>query len=190
VLLVLRDVLLIRPNAGRDGVGPADPLKLGGDVAVIQAGIVATVAADDLERVGVSAFWLAGDDPDWLAPQNAPGLIKGPHACSLRSTSLDTSRRCNARRPLARVKGPGQPSGRLSPSSARTLGGADSSHGRAATVPQPAPQTLQADERGLSALPWVALQWEDSRQQGYVMASVNRGDVKPASSPAWEVTPR
>jgi hypothetical protein len=111
VLLVLRDVLLIRPNAGRDRVGPADPLKLGGDVAVIQAGIVATVAADDLKRVGVAAFWLAGNDADWLAPQNAPGLIKGPHACSLRSTSLDTSRRCNARRPLARVKGPGQPSG-------------------------------------------------------------------------------
>ena len=52
---------------------------------VVQVGIVAAVAADELEGVGVAALRLAISHASWLAPQNdcpsMPGLAGGPHAC-------------------------------------------------------------------------------------------------------------
>jgi len=62
-------MLLVCGDAGRDGVGPAKLLKPRGDVVVIQVGIVAAVAADELERVAVAASWLAIHDAGRLAPQ-------------------------------------------------------------------------------------------------------------------------
>src|SRR6266700_5811534 len=50
------DVLLIRDDAGRNHVGPAEPLKLSRDVAVVQVGMITAVTADDLKRIRVASF--------------------------------------------------------------------------------------------------------------------------------------
>jgi hypothetical protein len=63
-------MLLIGGNTRREQVGSADPLKLGRDLPVIQAGMIAAVAADELERVGVTAFGPAPDDADGPTAQN------------------------------------------------------------------------------------------------------------------------
>jgi hypothetical protein len=52
--VVQPEMLLIYGHAVRDRVRPADPLKLGCDLAVVQVGVVTAVAADDLKRVGVA----------------------------------------------------------------------------------------------------------------------------------------
>jgi hypothetical protein len=54
---------------GRQRVRAADLLDLRSDIEVIQVGVVAAIAADELVRVGVTAFRLAADDADRLAPQ-------------------------------------------------------------------------------------------------------------------------
>ena len=54
---------------------PAEPLKPGYDLAVIQPGMVAAVGADDLEHVGVAAFRPAVHQPDRLTPQNCPDAV-------------------------------------------------------------------------------------------------------------------
>ena len=46
-------------------------------MAVIQVGIIAALAADDLKCAGVAAFWLAVHDADWLAPQNGLTAVPG-----------------------------------------------------------------------------------------------------------------
>jgi hypothetical protein len=63
-------VLLVRSDAGCHGIRPADLLKPRGDVVVIQVGIVTAVAADELERVGVTALWLAVHHPGRLAAED------------------------------------------------------------------------------------------------------------------------
>jgi hypothetical protein len=84
-LLVQVNVLLIRCGTGRERVGAADQLKLGGDLEVIQAEIITAVAADDLKHVGVAACRPAVHNAGWLAPQNRcpalPGLVTCRHAC-------------------------------------------------------------------------------------------------------------
>jgi hypothetical protein len=63
-------------------------MELRRNVAIVQAGIVAAVAADELEGVGVATLRLAIDHEGWLAPQNhrqaMPGLGRGPHTCPFR----------------------------------------------------------------------------------------------------------
>ena len=51
-----REVLLIPGNARPHRVRPADPLKPGRDLGVIQVRVIATLAADELKRVGIAAF--------------------------------------------------------------------------------------------------------------------------------------
>jgi hypothetical protein len=79
------DVLFIGCDAGRDPIGASDPLKLRCDVVVVQIGMVTAVAADDLKQIGVTAFRLAVDHADRLAPENhrpaAGGPITDRHAC-------------------------------------------------------------------------------------------------------------
>src|SRR5215467_2489593 len=55
-LMVQPAVLPVCRNTGRDRVWPADQLQPGWQFAVIPVGIIAAVAADELERVGVAAF--------------------------------------------------------------------------------------------------------------------------------------
>jgi hypothetical protein len=66
---MLNEVLLIRGNSGHELVWPADSLKFGRDLTGIQAGIIAAVAADDLEHVGVAAFHVARNDAGRPASQ-------------------------------------------------------------------------------------------------------------------------
>jgi len=79
---------LICGDARNDWVWPADLLKPGRDVAVIQVGVVTAVAADELEHVGVAALRLAVDDAGGLAPKNKRPVIPGPdrslHDCLFR----------------------------------------------------------------------------------------------------------
>ena len=63
-------MLLIGGNTRREQVRSADPLKLSRDLVVVQAGMIAAVAADELERVGVTAFGPAPDDADGPTAQN------------------------------------------------------------------------------------------------------------------------
>lgn len=73
-------------------------------MAVIQVGIVAALAADDLKCAGVAAFWLAVHDADWPAPQNGrpavPGLIQAftPAPCDHLAGYFPTLRRLLATR--------------------------------------------------------------------------------------------
>jgi len=53
---MLPEVLLVCGDTGRDRVWTTNPLQLGCDLAVIQAGIIAAVAADELKGTGVAAF--------------------------------------------------------------------------------------------------------------------------------------
>jgi hypothetical protein len=85
--LVQPAVLPVCCNTGCDWVWPANQLKPGWDLAVFQGGMVAAVAADELEYVAVAIFWLALYDSGRLAPQDqspvVPGLTAGCHACLL-----------------------------------------------------------------------------------------------------------
>jgi hypothetical protein len=55
------EVFLIRCQARPHRVGPADLLKPGRDLAVIQVRVVAAFGADELKRASVAAFRLALD---------------------------------------------------------------------------------------------------------------------------------
>jgi hypothetical protein len=103
---------LMRGNAVCDRVRPADPLKPGKDLGVIQVGIITAIAADDLKHVAVAAFGLALHDAGRLAPENGrpamPWVITGLHSYLLVITALalpDVGPQ--ARRPLGAVC-PGQ----------------------------------------------------------------------------------
>jgi hypothetical protein len=85
---VLLDVLLLGRHADRDRVGPADPLQLGRDIAVIQVGIVTAVAADDLVQVGVAALRLAFDHADRLARGTTARSSRGSSLASLPASPL------------------------------------------------------------------------------------------------------
>jgi hypothetical protein len=66
-------VQFIRLNTGCQPVWPAEPLQPGWDLTVIQAGIVAALAADNLVRLVclcVATFRLAGYDAGRLAAQH------------------------------------------------------------------------------------------------------------------------
>ena len=53
------EVFCIRGKARPHRVGPADPLKAGRDLGVVQVRVVTALAADELKRAGVAAFPLA-----------------------------------------------------------------------------------------------------------------------------------
>src|SRR6266700_1410824 len=73
-----RQVCLIRCDALVQRVRPAEPLKPGRGLGVAQIGIVAAVAADDLERAGVAAFDSARNDANRLAAEErSAGLPVG-----------------------------------------------------------------------------------------------------------------
>jgi hypothetical protein len=61
-LLVQPAVLLVCRDTGRDQVWPADYLEPWWQLAVVLAGIIAANATDELECVGVTAFWPACHD--------------------------------------------------------------------------------------------------------------------------------
>jgi hypothetical protein len=71
------EVLLVCGNADCEQVWPAEQLKPGRDLLVIQVGIVTAVAADDLLQVGVGAFCMAVHDSGRLAPQNHRPAVSG-----------------------------------------------------------------------------------------------------------------
>jgi hypothetical protein len=54
-------------------VRPAEPLKPCRDLGVVKVGIVAAIAADDLEHAGVAAFAAALNDAGRLAPEERRG---------------------------------------------------------------------------------------------------------------------
>src|SRR5205823_14134109 len=112
-LVVPPDVLHIRGNAVRYRVWPADPLKLGRDLAVVQIGMVAAVAADDLIQVRVAAFRPAFKHAGRLAAQNhrpaVPALITGRHACLLSEASTRPPRGGVTGGPAARAVHPQLP---------------------------------------------------------------------------------
>ena len=72
------EVPVIRGQARLQRAGPAEPLKPGRDLRVIQIGMVPAVAADQLKHAGVAAFDTALNDTGRLAPQEryppVPGL--------------------------------------------------------------------------------------------------------------------
>src|SRR5262245_44961908 len=113
---VPREVLLICGNARRDGVGSADPLKFRCDLTVIEIGIVTTIAADDLERIGVAAFHMTSNDAGWPAPQYhrpvKPRAAESRHGCPFVAASLQTAANAPVRWPPgAGVTGPGAAGG-------------------------------------------------------------------------------
>lgn len=66
-------VQFVRLNTGCQPIWPAEPLQPGWDLTVIQAGIVAALAADNLIRLVclcVTTFRLAGYDTGRLAAQH------------------------------------------------------------------------------------------------------------------------
>jgi hypothetical protein len=79
-------VLPVCRDAGRKGVRPANPLKLRRDVAAIQVGMVTTVTADQLPRIGIATVHPALNDAGRLTPQNhrpaQPRLIICPHGAT------------------------------------------------------------------------------------------------------------
>ena len=56
---------------------PADPLKPGRDLGVIQVMVIAALAADELKRAGVAAFSPAHHDAGRLAPQARRAAVAG-----------------------------------------------------------------------------------------------------------------
>jgi hypothetical protein len=71
------EVLLIRGKARPHRVRPADPLKPGRDLGVIQVRVIAAIAADELKRVGVAAFYPALHDTGRPAPQARSAAVAG-----------------------------------------------------------------------------------------------------------------
>ena len=71
-------MLVIRGKARRHRVRPADPLQPRRDLGVVQAGIVAAVTADELERAAITACHPALHEQFRLAPQNRRTAVAGP----------------------------------------------------------------------------------------------------------------
>jgi hypothetical protein len=70
-------VLLVGGKALPHRVRPADPLKPGRDLAVIQVRVIAALAADELKRVGEAALCPALHDADRPAPQARRAAVAG-----------------------------------------------------------------------------------------------------------------
>jgi hypothetical protein len=70
-------VLLICGKARPHRVRPADPLKPGRDLGVIQVRVIAALAADELKRAGVVAFYPALHDAGRSAPQGRRATVAG-----------------------------------------------------------------------------------------------------------------
>jgi hypothetical protein len=79
------DVLFVGGNAVHDRVGPAYPLKLQRHLAEIATRIITAVAADELERVRVTVFWVALYNSCGLATQHHRPVMPRPvvylHSC-------------------------------------------------------------------------------------------------------------
>ena len=71
------EVLLIGGKACPHRVRPADPLKPGRDLAVIQVRVIAALAADELKRVGVAALSPALHDAGRPTPQARRAAVAG-----------------------------------------------------------------------------------------------------------------
>jgi hypothetical protein len=71
------EVLFIGGKASPHRVRPADPLKPGRDLGVIQVRVIAALAADELKRVGVAALCPALHDAGRLAPQARRAAVAG-----------------------------------------------------------------------------------------------------------------
>lgn len=84
------------PDAGRDQVGPTQPLKFRRGLSVLQAGIVTAFAADEFELVGVAA---APGDAGRLAPQDYRPAKRG-----LALGRVDTVGRGSAHMPPGKVQ--------------------------------------------------------------------------------------
>jgi hypothetical protein len=69
-------VLLICGKARPHRVWPADPLKPGRDLGVIQVRVIAALA-DELKSVGVAAFYPALHDAGRAAPQGRRAAVAG-----------------------------------------------------------------------------------------------------------------
>ena len=67
----------MRGKARPHRVWPADPLKPGRDLGVIQVRVIAALAADELKGVGVAAFYPALHDAGRLAPQGRRAAVAG-----------------------------------------------------------------------------------------------------------------
>src|SRR6476646_10701458 len=65
----LSEMLRVRSEARLQRVRPADQLKPGRDLPVVQIRVITALTADELEHVGVAAFHPAFHDADRLAPQ-------------------------------------------------------------------------------------------------------------------------
>src|SRR6266704_4802683 len=65
----LSEMVRIRSEACLQRVRPADQLKPGRDLPVVQIRVITALTADELEHVGVAAFHPAFHDVDRLAPQ-------------------------------------------------------------------------------------------------------------------------
>jgi hypothetical protein len=71
------EVLLVGRKARLQRVGPAEALKRGWDLGVVQGGMIAATGADELERVRVAAFYPAVHDADRLAPEASCPAMAG-----------------------------------------------------------------------------------------------------------------
>ena len=67
----------MRGKARPHRVRPADPLKPGRDLGVIQVRVIAALAADELKRPGVAGFYPALHDAGRLAPQGRGAAVAG-----------------------------------------------------------------------------------------------------------------
>jgi hypothetical protein len=82
--MVQSDMLPVCHDALRDQVWPAHPLELRRDLAVIKAGIVAAVVADEFKH-GAAAFLTALTDESRSAPQDHGPAMLGLPACRSRA---------------------------------------------------------------------------------------------------------
>ena len=71
------EVILIGGEAGPHRVRPADPLKPGRDLGVIQVRVIAALAADEFKRPGVAAFHPALHGAGRLAPHARRPAVAG-----------------------------------------------------------------------------------------------------------------
>lgn len=92
-------MLPIRRDAGRDQVGPTQPLKFRRGLPVIQAGIVTAFAADELEPVGVTVYLSVPGDAGRLAAQDHRPAKRG-----LGLGRVSTARRGSAHLPPGKVQ--------------------------------------------------------------------------------------
>jgi hypothetical protein len=86
-------MVVIGGEAGPHRVRPADPLKPGRDLGVIEVRVIAALVADEFKRPGV-AFHPAPHDAGWLAPQARGAAVAGlASKRKCRKTLIVTARR-------------------------------------------------------------------------------------------------